>query len=245
MVGLLGRAIAAGVGGAAEASQGIVRGYIDDERKIEVSKALADIDEEKQLRIEEVRRNAKYDDDVRRSNPTGELATAERENKRLDKTQELELDRNETITRGNDKGYLGAKRNMAQATHIESADSVASAAIKREELQLKRKRGQLFDNVVNAGTPEERAAAERDLQMFDAKYGNASGGDQDVVKVTEEKFNDDGSTTKTESTQKRRATPVGTAAPTQPSGARYADGTRLQGKDGKRYVVKGGVPVLE
>lgn len=247
MVGLLGRAIAAGVGGAAEASQGIVRGYIDDERKVGVAKQLADIDEEKQMRIEEARRNAKYDDDVRRSNPDGDLALNERQNKRLDKTQELDIDREETIRRGNDKGYLGSIRNQAQAKHIESADSVASAETKREELKLKRQRGQLFDNVVNATTPEARANAERNLQVFDAKYSTGSANaETDTVKTTEEKFNDDGSTTKTETTAKRRAAPSAPSTnPTQPNGPKYTDGTRLRGKDGKTYVVKNGVPTPE
>lgn len=60
----------------------------------------------------------------------------------------------------------------------------------------------------------------------------------DKVVVTEEKMNPDGSTTKTQRTEQRKAGHGGGS-----DKAPYADGTELKGKDGKVYVVQDGQPV--
>jgi hypothetical protein len=83
---------------------------------------------------------------------------------------------------------------------------------------------------------------QRQIVLIKSKNGQVAGRDPelDTQTVTEEKMNPDGTVTKTQRKEVRRAGSGGggEAAP-------YPDGTELKGKDGKTYVVQGGAPVLK
>lgn len=115
---------------------------------------------------------------------------------------------------GNDPLYIAAQRKLAAAKHIESADSVARAELVRMEIGDRKRLGGLYDELArldgDTTMPEKDKAAKvravtGQIMAIRGKNGQGGGGETDTVKITDEKMNADGSTTKTERTEKRRA----------------------------------------
>lgn len=101
-----------GIGSGAKAGAEIAKGQIEDQRKMDVFKQMADIEEQKLLRIDEVKRNRDVEDVGRK----GEAET------------------NVAIARGKNKDFLASKSAMDVADvagdiklkQTRSADSIAS-----------------------------------------------------------------------------------------------------------------------
>jgi hypothetical protein len=178
--------ISAGAKGGAE----VAKGYYEDERKIDVYKAMADIEMEKNTRLEELRSN---------------LATRR-------KGEELEMERTETVKRGTDKEYLKAERNLASAKHFESAASLANARLAEMDIRGKEKVQSLIDIIENPkSSVEQKASAVEGLKV----RGVIKPGEFDTEKVTTEMTDPEtGAVTKTERTQKRQAVPGAAQTPT-------------------------------
>lgn len=125
-----------GIQGGADAGVYAAKGMFDDQRKVDVSKQLADIEEEKLLRIDEVKRQR----DIRDIPLKGAAETQV------------------AVERGNNNDYLTAERNVAKAKHIESAGSLAAAALATYELDQKKKAEVLLndlDTAVASGNQKE------------------------------------------------------------------------------------------
>ena len=183
--------ISAGAKGGAE----VAKGYFDDQRKVDVYKQMADIEMEKNARLEELKANV----------------AVERKGK------ELEMERAETIKRGSDKSYLKSERALAQAKHFESAASLANARLSEMDIKNKEKVQSLINIVENPESSlEQKSAALEGLKV----RGIIKPGEFDTEKVTTETTNPEtGAVTKTERTQKRQATPVPGASSTPSGGA--------------------------
>lgn len=184
-----------GIGSGAKAGAEVAKGYYEDQRKIDVYKEMADIEEQKMLRIDEVKRNRDVED-------VGRKGQAE--------TEAL-------IARSNDPRYIKGVRAEAQAKHIESAASVANARLANMEIKNKEKVQGLIDTIENPdATPEQKASALEGLKV----RGVIKPGEFDTEKVTTETTDPDtGAVTKTERTQKRAANKVPGAAPAPTGGA--------------------------
>lgn len=184
-----------GIQGASDAGAYAAKGLFDDKRKVDVYKEMADIEQEKNARLEELRSNL----------------SIERKGK------ELEMEREETVKRGTDKGYLKAERNLASAKHFESLASVANARLAEMEIKGKEKVQGLIDIIENPNSSaEQKASAVEGLKI----RGVIKPGEFDTEKVTTETTNPEtGAVTKTERTQKRTATSVPGASSTPAGGA--------------------------
>lgn len=183
-----------GISAGAKGGAKVAEGYVEDQRKIDVYKEMASVDEEKNARLEELRSN---------------LATRR-------KGEELEMERQETIKRGGDKEYVAAERKLAGAKHFESAASLAQARLADMEIKNKEKVQSLIDIVENPNsTVEQKTSALEGLKV----RGVIKPGEFDTEKVTTETTDPEtGAVTKTERTQKRQATKVPGAAPTPAGG---------------------------
>ena len=82
MVGILAGALGSGLGQAAEATAKLGRDFIDDERKVDVYRQMSEVDVMKQDRIDELKKARDYEYKVKESNPDGDIASNERENKK-------------------------------------------------------------------------------------------------------------------------------------------------------------------
>lgn len=123
MVGLLAGALGTGLGQAAGAAADMAKGYIDDERKVDLQRQFADIDVEKQRRIDENKQDSKYKDDVRRTDPNGELVANELKNSNLKARQ----DATNKVDQVNAPGYLQSitKEDMAKSSGDRSVKGMA------------------------------------------------------------------------------------------------------------------------
>lgn len=184
-----------GIGSGAKAGAEIAKGQIEDQRKMDVFKQMADIEEQKLLRIDEVKRNRDVEDVGRKG---------EAETKAL-------------ASRTNNPEYLKGVRAEAQAKHVESAASVANARLANMEIKNKEKAQSLIDTLENPNsTPEQKASAVEGLKV----RGVIKPGEFDTEKVTTEQTNPEtGEVTKTERTQKRQAKSVPGATQTPAGGA--------------------------
>ena len=130
MVGLLAGALGTGIGQAAGGVAEIAKGYIDDERKVDLQRQFADIEMEKQNRLDESKTERKYQDDLRRKDPTGDMVKNELATSNLAAVQEAK----NTVDKIGSPGYLKAisRKDSAEATGekelkaMRSGDSVAS-----------------------------------------------------------------------------------------------------------------------
>lgn len=183
-----------GISAGAKGGAKVAEGYVEDERKIDVYKEMASVDEEKNARLEELRSN---------------LATRR-------KGEELEMEQAARIKQGTDPESLRAERNLAKAKHFESAASVAQARLADMEIKNKEKVQSLIDIVENPNsTTEQKTSALEGLKV----RGVIKPGEFDTEKVTTETTDPEtGAVTKTERTQKRQATKVPGAAPTPAGG---------------------------
>lgn len=184
-----------GISSGAKAGAEVAKGYYEDERKIDVYKEMADIEEQKMLRIDEVKRNRDVED-------IGRKGQAE--------TEAL-------VARSNDPRYIKGVRAEAQAKHVESAGSVAQANLANLSIKDKQKVDALITEYENPNTAPERKASIMDSLKV---RGIIKPGEFDTEKVTTETTNPEtGAVTKTERTQKRTATNVPGAAQTPAGGA--------------------------
>lgn len=184
-----------GIGAGAKGGAEVAKGYFEDQRKIDVYKEMADVEMEKNARLEELKSN---------------LSTRR-------KGEELELERQETIRRGSDKEFLKSERALAGAKHFESAASLANARLADMEIKNKEKVQSLIDVVENPNsTVEQKTAAVEGLKV----RGIIKPGEFDTEKVTTETTDPEtGAVKKVERTQKRTATAVPGAAATPTGGA--------------------------
>lgn len=139
-----------------------------------------------------------------------------------------EAERKETIAAGSDPNYVAAVKRLAQAKHIEGLGSIAQAELARLGIDEKKKVAALIERFETATDPAEKARIKESLTV----RGIIKPGEFDTERVTTETMNEDGSTTKVERTQKRRAD--GAPPPTKP---KLAVGTEVDG-----YVFQGGNP---
>ena len=124
MVGLLAGALGSGIGQAAGGVAEIAKGYIDDERKVDLQRQFADIEMEKQNRLDELKTDRKYKDDVRRTDPNGDLVANELQNSNLKARQ----DAKNTVDKIGTSGYLESltKEDMAKSAGERSVKGMPS-----------------------------------------------------------------------------------------------------------------------
>lgn len=185
-----------GIGAGAKGGAEVAKGYYEDQRKIDVYKEMADIEEQKMLRIDEVKRNRDVEDVSRKGEAETEVLTG----------------------RLNDPAYLKGIKAKAEAERApESLASVMNARLANMEIKNKEKVQGLIDTIENPNsTPEQKASAVEGLKV----RGIIKPGEFDTEKVTTETTNPEtGAVTKTERTQKRAASSVPGAAPTPAGGA--------------------------
>lgn len=183
--------ISAGAKGGAE----VAKGYYEDERKIDVYKEMADIEEQKMLRIDEVKRNRDIEDIGRKGKAEASAYKAKM----------------------SDKDFVKSLRTEAEAKHVESAGSAAQAALAKMSIDEKRKVNLMIDEYENPNTtPERKASIMEGLKV----RGIVKPGEFDTEKVTTETTDPEtGAVKKVERTQKRTATAVPGAAATPTGGA--------------------------
>lgn len=164
---------------------------------------------------------------------------------------------------GNDPLYVQARRRIAQATHVDSAASVAQAELARMEIADRKRLGQLYDELATveadaATDPDAKRDKARSLmsQITAIKSKNAPAGQRDpeldTEKVVEETTMPDGTVRKVERKQVRRPggakqdgpgnDPLNLRAdktPAQPSPAQASAGPALESKSsvaGRPYM---------
>jgi hypothetical protein len=145
-----------------------------------------------------------------------------------------------TLTdRGNDPAHIRATRNLAQAKHIEGLGSVKQATLAQMAIDEKVKVNAMIEEFTTTKDPQRKAEIKEALTV----RGIIKSSEYDTEKVTEEKMNDDGTTTKTERTQRRRAgVPADTAKKPKLVIGQEVDGYVYQGgdpKDQSNWVSKG------
>lgn len=251
--------------------------------KAALDEQRAKLEEEKQLRIDEVTRQRNREDltwketelaGLMRQNKLAdaealakqkpELAgyEAEAENTKLKATApvkaELERDaaREKALAESTPE-MLNAKRKIAQAGHIESASSIASANLSKFQLGQLQEAAAIqkeYQEAIDAGDEEKAARAAR--KLAGGKVDKKDAGDYLRAATQLIKAAPDADSPEESAEMKATANLLfklagvdpakATAASGKPTtAAPYADGTKLKGKDGKTYVVRGGVPVLE
>ncbi len=135
---------------------------------------------------------------------------------------------------------LAAARRIAQATHIESAGSLATAELAKLSIADKQRAQKLQNEYLSPDTPTARkeeiitelnvlAGKREDVIKMRVKVGEDAMGQPIMEDVL------------VDPKTKKRIDVGGGAGGAAP----HPDGTRLKGRDGKTYVVKNGQPVLE
>lgn len=147
-----------GIQSGADAGVYAAKGLYDDQRKIDVSKELANIEEEKLLRIDEVKRER----DIRDIPLKGAAETQV------------------VVDRGNNKDFLTAKRNVAKAEHIESSSSIAQAALANFQLNSQKEIQGLRTKLSETNDPAERDALKQKISDLST---SAKGSYADVASV--------------------------------------------------------------
>lgn len=107
MVGLLAGALGSGIGQAAGGVADIAKGYIDDERKVDLQRQFADIELEKQNRLDEARKSREYEYKLKENDPNGQFVTNEIASKKKGFTEVY-----------NDKDVLKALANKDMAETV-------------------------------------------------------------------------------------------------------------------------------
>ena len=147
-----------GIQGGAEAGVYAAKGLYDDQRKVDVSKQLADIEEEKLLRIDEVKRQRDIADIPLKGAAETQVA----------------------VDRGNNKDYLTAERNVAKAKHIESQGSIAQAALANFQLASQQEIQGLRSKLASTNDEGEREAIKQKISDLSP---NSKGSYADVASV--------------------------------------------------------------
>jgi len=168
MVGLIGSAIAGGLGEAAGAAADQAKGYIDDQRKADLAGQLSKMDEDKQLRIDEVTRKRKMDDDITRTDPNGTLFKNKLEGDKQVGLLQGEIERKNMSEYATDAGARAGVRAKAQDQYVESALSHAQAGMINEELATAKAVHAAQQILAKTTDPTERAKIEG--QINDLNY---------------------------------------------------------------------------
>ena len=192
-----------------------------------------------------------------------------------DASAAAEAERKRTKEAAADAGYLQAKtkieladpkvaaqiaqmRAAANASNAAAGNSAAHAELVRtqtagvkQDLEANRKLNSIYDQMdqVNADpklTPEQRAeklsTLERRAQSMQGVGRAKSGEKPDSIETQEVvEYDESGKPLSKKVTTTKKGADRGQSQPSAP----YEDGTELQGKDGKRYVVRDGKPVLK
>lgn len=116
MVGLLAGALGSGIGQAAGSVADIAKGYIDNERKVDLQRQFADIELEKQNRLDEARKAREYEYKLKENDPNGQFVNNEIASKKKGITELY-----------NDKSVLTALTNKDMA---ETAGARATKAMR-------------------------------------------------------------------------------------------------------------------
>lgn len=233
-------AVMGGVGGAADATQRQARGYIEDERKLNMETQLGDIQEQRELRLAEAKQRMgrvekDYDRKAGLENRQREFEQDEANapTKRARDTADAEAKgrtarKLETET-SNDPEYLKGVRKKAQAGHVESASSVASAEAAREATRTAAQLRQLRTQMADAVAAGDTATADRLRNRIDAlSYagGKSAGQDYDIEKTITEPEVDELTgeptgkmKTRTETTRRRKPDPVRATSSPSPAAA--------------------------
>ncbi len=127
-------------------------------------------------------------------------ATRLRDVKAADATAEKTTELN--FYRDNQADILKRTRDTARAGHIDDGAGLRAVQIESANLSLNEKKeaNKLMDEAETTQDPARKAAIMQSL----TRRGVIKPGEHDIEKVTTEKMNDDGTTTKTERTQKRQ-----------------------------------------
>lgn len=159
--------ISGGLAGAAGVVGDQAKGYIEDERKLDLSRELSLMEEEKANRLADRQVTRQYDADVMRSSPDGQLYKNAEAAKEADLGRAVKLNKQTTVdnlaaTSSQQKADLmDSERQDAEAkraSRIARASHIVTAGEKLAGFQLKQLQqvASLKDQLINAKTPEER-----------------------------------------------------------------------------------------
>jgi hypothetical protein len=185
---MLGGLIAGALSGAAKGGNEVATMGLERENKIDLAKAMADIDEQKQLRIDEVTRGRDIADIGKKAAATTQatidtaplrqqaydvdapLRASQRAEKALDvkseATAKVEAEADATKKLGGDKGYVSALRTLADAK--ESSASRVQAALGQIQLDNSR-RVEALRTEYGKATPERKDAIREEIQLLTGK----------------------------------------------------------------------------
>jgi hypothetical protein len=195
-----------GIGGAADAAQRQARGFIDDERRLNLDQQMSQLQEQREMRLMEARERASFASKKRDVTELGpERQRVEREGRQAEFEQDQQnaprkaqteaeaskikskADREAVAEKGRDKGYLGGVRAEAQARHVESASSAASAEATRLDTATKRQLLSLKTKMADQLAKGDTSGAEGTQRQIEALGYTPSGKgntEYDVEKVT-------------------------------------------------------------
>ena len=167
---------------------------------------------------------AKYDPEI-------QALQRKAETEKLTATEQAQLD----FYTKNKAGIIGQKRDMARAGHIDDGAGLRAIQIQAANMTLdEKKAANKLMNDYEAATDPATKAKLRDALVLRGVI-KPSGGEFDTEKVTTEKLNPDGSTSKVEHTQRRGIVGGATKATAGGSDVRYdAQGNAyVKGPDGR------------
>lgn len=208
---------------------------------------------------ERLRQSGKKADFEFDTNPENVKAKATAETTAMETTAPVKarLEREAETEKLNDPKYIEGLAKKARATHIESASSIAAANLSKFQLQQLQEASALqkeYQAAVDTGDKDLMAKLERKIaggKVTDKKdAGDFLRAATQMLKMAGDPSTDPEEAASMKATANLMISMAGVdpsraqAASGKPtSGAPYADGTRLKGKDGKTYVVRNGVPV--
>lgn len=164
MSGILAGAFARGLGAAADKASDIATGYIDDERKLNVQEQLMRMEEEKSLRIDQIKRDRDRSDIV---------LNAEQKAKAAPIIARGEAEGQVAMT--NTEGYLQSVKDKARAGHIDGVGAVATANAANYDLQKKRETDALITEIDAATEAGDAKKVERLTNKLNLIQGNKYG----------------------------------------------------------------------
>lgn len=232
--------IAGAFKGAADAVGGIAEGHIQDERKLSMEQQLSQMEEQRQMRIDEAReqrrvkgRQSDIDQDIA-SAPR--KAAAEADAIKVTGRAKADTERAGLIAKAGDPDYLKGAKAVANAERPDprySPSEVAGAELTRVKLADEKRRRELLeqrDQIESSPSMrgDQRAKA---LARIDKEYERLTGlapgkkapSETDTVRVTEKKYDDAGNVTREEQrTERRDAPPPSQRGKKPPASPSYA-----------------------
>lgn len=180
MVGIVAGALGAGIGKAAGRASDIAQGYIDDGRKLDLQTELTKLDEEKQLRIDEIKRMRDRNDIVPNAMAKAEAAPIIAQGDAVAAPIKAEGDAKAQVVKTNTPGYLDSVKSDARAKYIESSGSIAAANLANFDLDSKRTITNLQKELSNTTDPTLRSQITQKIRDLTP---NSRGGLADVASV--------------------------------------------------------------